>query len=305
VVDPLPIFQQKTVSDFIDISLKVVGNPVVPILLLQFAAQHEGEEAEAKLARQIPRQIGRKLRLTDRFDARFLSFRDKTTAGDVVFVNSTGLPESEALAEIAAHHGIRYILTGKIGIGERITIEAHVYDAQRNGMIFRKGFDTYATYTFDVFDEICVRTAMATGQELSREERVAIFQRDTTEWEAFLYYLLAEDDRYGLSVGIPPADPSLAAQAFTAALERDPDFATAEQSATAYIIEALEAGILTTDQAEKHLAAIATAAPALLSARHALMFLSLEKGNDEAARRYAAEILKIDPENAEAAEIAG
>src|SRR5688500_8212489 len=108
-------------SDVIDISLKVVGNPVIPILMLQFAAQHEGEEAEAKLARQVPRQIGRKLGLTDRFDARFLSFRDRTAAGDTIFVNSTRLPDVEALAEIAAHHGIRYILTGKIGVGERIT----------------------------------------------------------------------------------------------------------------------------------------------------------------------------------------
>jgi hypothetical protein len=284
-------------SDFIDISLKVVGNPVVPILLLQFAAQHEGEEAEAKLARQIPRQIGRKLRLTDRFDARFLSFRDRTAAGDIVFVNSTRLPDAEVLAEIAAHHGIRYILTGKIGVGERITIEAQLYDAQRNGMIFRKGFDTYATYTFDVFDEICVRVAQAIGTELSREERVAVFQRDTTEWEAFLYYLLAEDDRYALSVGIPPGDPELAASAFAAALQRDPDFEAAEQSATAYILEGMEADVIAPARAEELLATIAAAAPSLLSARQALMFLTLERGDESAARAHAMEILKIDPEN--------
>ena len=169
-------------------------------------------------------------------------------------------------------------------------------------MIFRKGFDTYATYTFDVFDEICVRVAQATGTELSREERVAIFQRDTTVWEAFLYYLLAEDDRYGLSVGIPPGDPKLAAAAFIAALERDSDFETAEQSATAYLLEAMGAGILTQEEAESLLADVAAAAPSLLSARQALMFLALEKGDMGDARVHAAAILAIDPENAEVAE---
>lgn len=288
--------------DFIDLSLKVVGNPAVPILLLQFAAQHEGEEAEARLARQVPRQIGRKLGLTDRFDARFLSFRDRTAAGDTIFINSTQLPDTEVLQEIAAHHGLRYILTGKIGVGERITIEAQLYDAQRNAMIFRKGFDTYATYTFDVFDEICVRVAQATGTELSREERVAIFQRDTTVWEAFLYYLLAEDDRYGLSLGIPPGDPALTASAFLAALERDNDFETAEQGATAYLLEAMAAGILEQEQVEKFLADVAAAAPSLLSARQALMFLALEKGETETARTHAAAIRAVDPENPEVAE---
>ncbi len=59
---------------------------------------------------------------------------------------------------------------------------------------------------------------------------------------------------------------------------------------------------MTREQVEKHLADIAAAAPALLSARHALMFLALEKGDDETARQHAAAILEIDPENADVVE---
>jgi hypothetical protein len=294
-------------SDPISIGLPGNESPL-PILILQFATGHPDEEAEAKLARQIPRVIGRKLNLTGRFDARFLSFRDRVI-GEEVFVNSTQLPEHDALDEIAGHHRIRYVLFGRFGVGERITMEVHLYDAERRAAIFRKGFETYAAYTFDVFDEVCVRTAQAVGVELDKRERVRLFQRATTSWESFLYYLLAEDDRYGLAVGVPPLDFSLTQQAYLESLRHDPDAEEIEASAVAFALEGMAAEGIGREAAEEYLRQIAGTAPELLAARQALMYLSFERGDHEEARRWGEELVALRPEDpmlrAEVAELFG
>lgn len=273
------------------------GDSPVPLLILQFATGHANEEAEAKLARQIPRVIGRKLNLTERMDARFLSFRDKVI-GEEVFINSTQLPEHEALDEIAGHHAIRYVMFGKFGVGERIKLEIHLYDAERRSEIFRKAFETYAAYTFDVFDEICVRTSQAVGIELEKKERVRLFQRDTLSWEAFLYYLLAEDDRYGLAIGVPPLDLSLPLNAYLESLRRDSDAEVIEASAVGFALEAMEAGSMGREAAESYLEKIAGAATEALAARQALFLLALERGAFEEAKRWGDELLALRPEDA-------
>lgn len=291
-------------SDPIAIDLPGTDGPI-SLLILQFSTQHVNEEAEAKLARQIPRYVGRKLNLTERFDARFLSFRDKVI-GEEVFINSTHLPEHDALDEIAGHHGIRYVLYGKFGVGERIRMEVHLYDARRRTEIFRKAFETYAAYTFDVFDEISVRTAQAIGVELDKRERVRLFRRETTSWESFLYYLLAEDDRYGLAIGVPPLDYALPMSAYVESLKRDPEAEGIEASAVGFVIEAMEAGAIDRDAAALQLERIAGAAPEMTAARQALLFLAAERGDLDAARRYGQELMALRPEDeAMRAEIEG
>jgi TolB-like protein len=210
------------------------------ILVLQFACTVAGDEAEAKLARQFPLVIAGKLRATGVVETLFISLRD-TVDGVVHFVNSTYTPDLAALREIAAGQGVRYVLFGKTGAGERITIDAQLYDAEQEAIVFRKFFETYAGYTIDALDEIAWRTLQQvyTGT-LAEEQRIALFRRETASWEAFLYYLMAEDDYYGLQNGIIPPDLMLPVNAYIEAMKIDPTMQDAERGLAVLLIEAIE-----------------------------------------------------------------
>lgn len=243
------------------------------ILVLQFACTTPGDEAEAKLARQFPLVIARKLRATGVMEPLFTSLRD-TVDGVVHFVNSTYAPDLAALRDIAAERDVRYVLFGKTGAGERITIDAQLYDAQQEAVIFRKFFETYAGYTIDALDEIAWRTLQQvhTG-ELAEEQRVALFQRETASWEAFLYYLMAEDDYYGLQHGIVPPDLMLPVQAYLEALAIDPTMEEAERGLVVLLIEALERKLLPVEQVLETLSTVVDRFPGTAVA--AQMFVSL------------------------------
>lgn len=218
------------------------------ILVLQFACTTAGDEAEAKLARQFPLVIAGKLRATGVVETLFTSLRD-TVDGVVHFVNSTYAPDMAALKEIATEQGVRYVLFGKTGAGERITIDAQLYDAEQEAVVFRKFFETYAGYTIDALDEIAWRTLQQvyTGA-LAEEQRIALFKRETASWEAFLYYLMAEDDYYGLQHGIIPSDLMLPVNAYIEAMKIDPTMQDAERGLAVLLIEAIEQKLLSPEK---------------------------------------------------------
>lgn len=278
-----------------DLSLNVVNNPDMPVLLLQFAAEHDGDPAEARLARQIPRFLGRKLNLSGRFQAKFLPFRDNAEDGAAYFINTTALPERDAVAEIAAFHKIRYVLYGKIGVAGQIRMEVFLYDASARTTLFRKGFDTYPTYMFDAFDQICAEIAKAAGLDLSRDERLALFSRDTLNWDALLYYLMAEDERYAMLSGVAVPDIAGTVRIFAQALATDPEFRLAESAATETVLEALNRQALEDPDAVSLLNSLLESHPALTLPRRVLMLLALSSGDNTAVRHQAGQLLRLHP----------
>lgn len=259
------------------------------IIVLQFACTVAGDEAEAKLARQLPRVVGRKLQASGVVAVEFLSLRD-TVEGTVYFVNSTDMPDTAALREIAAEQGARYVVFGRTGAGERITIDARLYDAEKDAVVFRKFVETYAGYTVDALDEIAWRALQHTEhREVDEERRVALFRRETASWEAFLYYLMAEDDRYGLEIGVVPPDLSLPVAAYIEALRIDPSMHDAERGLVRLLIEALERNLLSPEKVLETLSTVVDEFADMESAAQAFVYilLALERpveAADEAMR---------------------
>ncbi len=263
------------------------------ILVLQFACTRSGDEAEAKLARQLPRTIGKKIQATDVADVDFLSLRD-TVDGTVYFVNSTEVPDRAALREMAEAQGVGFVLFGKVGAGERITIDAQVYDAGSNEIVFRKFFETYAGYTIDALDEIAYRTVqlLATGT-LAEEQRVAMFRRETGSWEAFLYFLMAEDDRYGLEHEIVPHDAELPVSAYVEALRIDPAMEEAELGLVRLLVDLAERNLVAPERVLETLSTVVDEFSGMETAAQAFVYflLALERtmeAEDEARRAVEA-----------------
>lgn len=268
------------------------------ILVLQFACTVPGDEAEAKLARQFPLVIAGKLRATGVVETLFTSLRD-TVDGVVHFVNSTYTPDLAALKEIAAEQGVRYVLFGKTGAGERITIDAQLYDAEREAVVFRKFFETYAGYTIDALDEIAWRTLQQvyTG-ELAEEQRIALFRRETASWEAFLYYLMAEDDYYGLQHGVIPPDLMLPVNAYIEAMKIDPTMQEAERGLAVLLIEAIEQKLLPPDQVLETLSTVVDTFPGTAVTAHILVTLLFAMERFSEAAAAARRALETSPQSA-------
>lgn len=262
------------------------------VLVLQYACTTSGDEAEAKLARQLPRAIGRKLHATEVLHANFLALR--YAVEDVLqFVNVTDMPAKEELRDIAADNSVRFVLFGKVGAKERITIDGQLYDAEQDAVVFRKFFETYAGYTIDALDEIAYRVATHVyTKELSPEQRVELFKRDTTSWEAYLYYLMAEDDRYGLSVGVIPPEPLLAVSAYTEALRIDPTMTAAERGLVVFLTEAVREDILVGEKAIEVLRAVADEFPTMEIAAQAVVYFLVAADRLHEAEAKAREYLQ-------------
>lgn len=205
------------------------------ILIIPFTCT-VSDEAEAKLARQIPRFIGKRLDASGKIDSRFLSLRENVGSG-VVFRNSTVLPTPELLTEIAQTNGFQYVLYGQISAQERIKIDAKLFDVKHQRIIFQKLYDNYATYTFDALEEICYKLLQSLKLETTVKDRVKMFRRETISWEAFLYFLLAEDYRYGLSVGVMPMNLRQPVDAYLEAYRIDSTMIDAENGLLGYTIE--------------------------------------------------------------------
>lgn len=280
----------------LEFQLPVANNPVIPVLLVQFAVERAGDEAAAKLARQIPRALGRRLARSGRFEVRTFIARDRVD-GREVFINSTALPDPDALAALAGMHHARVVLAGKIGVGERIRIEARIYDAGHGREVYAKGFDVYATYTFDALEELTVRLAQIAGIEMTRDERVQLLRRETESWEAYLYFLLAEDDRYGLSLGLAPDRPLGTVDMYCEALAIDAEFEAAESGVVAYLLEALQRETISETEVDVALQRVAALAPTLLSARRALLYRALADDQFERAHRIVSELRSLHPDH--------
>ncbi len=268
------------------------------ILVLQFACTHSGDEAEAKLARQLPRSIGKKIQAAEVAEVDFLSLRD-TVDGAVYFVNSTEVPDRTALQEMAANQGVRFILFGKAGAGERITIDAQVYDAESNDIVFRKFFETYAGYTIDALDEIAYRTVqlLAIGT-LAEEQRVAMFRRETASWEAFLYYLMAEDDRYGLEHEIIPHEVELPVSAYLEALRIDPTMEEAERGLVRLLVELAERNLVAHERVLETLSTVVDEFSGMETAAQAFVYFLLALGRVMEAEEEARRSVEAMPESA-------
>lgn len=267
------------------------------ILVLQYACTRSGDEAEAKLARQLPRTIGKKIQATGVAEVDFLSLRD-TVDGTVYFINSTEVPDRAALQEMAESHHVRFVLAGKVGAGERITIDAQLYDAERRDVVFRKFFETYAGYTVDALDEVAYRTVqLLSPQALAETQRVAMFRRETASWEAFLYYLMAEDDRYGLEHGIVPHDAGLPVSAYMEALRIDPTMEDAEQGLVRLLIDIAERNIVPHERVLEVLSTLVDEFAGMETAAQAFVYFLLALGRSMEAEEEARRALVSMPDS--------
>ena len=213
------------------------------VLFLPFAALAR-DEATAKLCRQMPRLIGAELeRAAEMHNVRsqFLSSRGTAADGTAGLVATLELPGPSDLETTARMYGADLIVSGKFGLGERnLLLEVRLYDVRNRQEVFAKRFETYPSYYFDAIEEAKIRIVQTLGIELNDEERVTLLRRSTESWQSLLYYLLAEDDRYALSLGIPPVNSRGTLDLFREALAIDPEFTLASQSLQHFILLLIE-----------------------------------------------------------------
>src|SRR5690348_8590039 len=104
------------------------------ILLLPFAVFEQGDEAAAKLARQIPRMIGMELeRAASSYglNARYLSSRGTAATGEAGLVATSELPSITELSTTAEMYGADFVLSGRFGLSEKhLLLEAHLYHGE-------------------------------------------------------------------------------------------------------------------------------------------------------------------------------
>lgn len=234
--------------------------PQQTILTLPFVASETGNEAQAKLGRQLSRIIGQKIQSSEQVDAHFMAMRD-TVKEKIVFVNTTQKPDYDDLKEIAKNSKERYILFGQVGTTNKINLEACLYDAELGKLIFHKNFETFAGYMFDTMDEVTIRVLEAMKIETNIDQRVQIFKRASDSWEVFLYFMMAEDDRYGLSVGVEPIDPNLPISGYLEALTLDPHMKDAELGLITFIIDLLQYELIDAETAAEKLTQLVNLMP--------------------------------------------
>jgi hypothetical protein len=215
----------------------------VTILLIPFAALHQ-DEATAKLCRQIPRLLGRELEhaLTAHSVAvRFLSSRGTTESGVAGLVASLDLPAPSDLETTARMYGADLVIAGRFGLTDtNLILEVRIYDAAKHQEVYAKRFETYPTYFFDSIEEVKIRIVQSLGIELADRERVALMSRTTESWEALLYYLLAEDDRYAAAAGIDVTMPRSTLELFRDAIRIDPEFSVSRNAMEHFILLLVE-----------------------------------------------------------------
>jgi len=214
------------------------------ILLLPFAVFNEGDEVSAKLARQLPRMLGSEIeRSCASYDiaAKFLSARGSAQDGRPGLFSTIVLPELETLLQTGEMYGADLIIAGQLGLGDReLRLDMRIASRKKKAMVYAKHFETFPSYIFDALEEIKLRTTQLLGLALGEEERVVLFQRATESWQALLFFLLAEDERYGLTIGIQPGDLLQPLELYRESLLVDPDFAEARSGLEHYLLMLLE-----------------------------------------------------------------
>jgi hypothetical protein len=155
------------------------------------------------------------------------------------------LPSPGDLETVTRMYGGDLVLTGRFGLSDKeILLEGRYYDTSKKAEVYAKRFETYPKYYFVAVEEIKLRAAQLLNIELSDEERVALFSRATESWQAYLYYLLAEDERYALTLGIPPQDHRGAIELYKEAVKTDPTFIQAKRGLEHLLVLLLENNII-------------------------------------------------------------
>jgi TolB-like protein len=270
--------------------------PHQTILTLPFVATESGNEAQAKLGRQLSRIIGQKIQASGQVDSHFMAMRE-TVNEKIVFVNTTQKPENEDLKEIAKNAKERFILFGKVGTTNKVNVEACLYDAEAGKLVFHKQFETFAGYMFDTLDEITIRVLEAMKIETNIDQRVQIFKRQSDSWEAFLYFMMAEDDRYGLSVGVEPIDPNLPMSGYLEALTLDPHMKDAELGLITFVIDLLQYELITPETAAEKLTQLVDLLPDTEHGFETLAIVKVLQGKMDEAETVLKNGLKKMPES--------
>jgi hypothetical protein len=217
------------------------------VLFLPLAALIR-DEATAKLCRQIPRLVGAQLEHAAKAHgvvARFLSSRGSAEDGTPGLVASIEVPAPSDLETTARMYGADLVVHGRFGLSERnLILETRIYHAKTRSEVFAKRFETYPSYFFDAVEELKVRIVQTLGVDLSDRERVALLLRPTESWQALLYFLLAEDDRYALTLGIKPTEPVSTLRLYREALTVDPEFQQAAEGLQHQVLLLLENDLL-------------------------------------------------------------
>ena len=214
------------------------------ILLLPFATLTEGDEVSAKLARQIPRMIGAEIeRATEAYGlkAKYLSARGSALDGSPGLVASATMPSGTELLNFGEMYGAQVVVAGQLALRDRdIHLEARVFQTARHEVGFAKRYETFPSYVFDALEEIKLRIIQLLGLTLTDDERIILFRRSTESWQALLYYLLAEDERYGLSIGIVSKDMLAPLALYREALGVDAGFDLAKIGLQQYLFGLFE-----------------------------------------------------------------
>lgn len=214
------------------------------ILLLPFAVFQVGDEVSAKLSRQLSRMLGRDLEAALKshgVNIRYLSSRGSDKEGKTGLVATAELPSPGDLETIARMYGADHCVSGRFGLSDKeILIEGRLFDVAKHQEVYAKRFETYPTYYFDAVEEFKLRIVQILGIQLTDEERVVLFRRATDSWQAYLYFLLAEDDRYAATIGILPHDPRGVVTLYKEALSIDPTFAEAQRGLEHFLVLLIE-----------------------------------------------------------------
>lgn len=214
------------------------------LLLLPFSVYQHGDEVAAKLSRQLPRMLGSALEPTltmHHVDVRYLSSRGTGADGKPGLVATTQLPSLDDLETTARMYGADFVLYGKFGLSDReVQLEARLFDMRRGRDAYAKAYLTFPTYYFDAVEELKMRVIQTMGIAPGEDERALLFTRPTDSWQAYLYYLLAEDDRYAATLGILPHDTEGTIRLYREALEIDSEFTAAREGLQHFLVLAIE-----------------------------------------------------------------
>jgi hypothetical protein len=231
------------------------------ILLLPFATLAAGDEVSAKLARQVARLIGADLEracANHGLKAKYLSSRGTAESGKAALAATTEMPSLTDMMLAAEMYGADLVCAGQLAVRDRdVHFEVHLAKPKQQAMLFAKRYETFPSYFFDALEEVKLRISQSLGLQLTDEERVDLFQRPTESWQALLYYLLAEDERYGLTIGVEPFDLLQPIELYRESLTVDPAFALAKNGLAHYLVLLLERSDISAPDLRGHIEGVA------------------------------------------------
>lgn len=281
------------------VPIKLWGEPEkpIPILCLQFSCLTQ-DEAQSRLSRQIPRYISRKLSLSNKFNSSFFSFKGEINSVEC-FLNTSTSPTIDIIDEIANNHSTPYVLYGKFGIEDKLKIEIYLYDAKICKIVYKNAIDVYPTYLFDSLDELCSKIVSIAGFILEKEDRMSLFSRDTLNWDAFLYYILAEDDRYAYTIGIKIPSFENTISLYFESLKIDCEFELSEKACIAFITDLYIKEKISYQRTLEYFNECLSLNENSVNINYALMIFHENHNNNQLSSFYANKLLTMNISNIE------